>query len=74
MVEITVKNGKFQCKGITTRTKPNSFYPELAESVSYNFPTVTYNRNLLKINDFSLIPVSVFEQNKTKIVLEAKFN
>ena len=76
IVEITVKNGKFQCKGITTRTKPNSFYPESAESVSYNFPTFTYNHNLLIINDYSLIPVSVFvfEQNKTQIILEAYRN
>ena len=74
IVEITVKNGKFQCKGFATCTKPNSFYPELAESVSYNFPTFIYNRNLLKINDYYLIPVSVFEQNNTKIVLEAYRN
>jgi poly-gamma-glutamate synthesis protein (capsule biosynthesis protein) len=74
MVEITIKNGKYQCKGIATRTKPHSFYPELAESVSYNFPAVVYNRNLLSINNYSLIPVSVFEQNKAKIVLEAYRN
>jgi poly-gamma-glutamate synthesis protein (capsule biosynthesis protein) len=74
LVEITVKNGKYQCKGITTRTKPNSFYPELAESVSYNFPSFEYNRNLLIINDCSLFPISVFGNNKTKIVLEAYRN
>ena len=74
MVEITVKNGKFQCKGIMTRTKPNSFYPELTESVSYKFPAFAYNRKLLSISDFSLVPVSVFDQNKTKIVLEAYRN
>jgi poly-gamma-glutamate synthesis protein (capsule biosynthesis protein) len=74
IVEITIKNGKIQCKGITTRTKSNSFYPEMAESVSYNFPAVAYNRNLLSINDYSLVPVSIFEQNKTKIILEAYRN
>ena len=71
IVEITVKNGKYQCKGIITRTKPNSFYPELAEYVSYDFPSLDYNRKLLSINDCSLVPVSVFEQDRTKIVLEA---
>ena len=74
IVEITVKNGKYQCKGIMTRTSPNSFYPELAEYISYDFPSLAYNRKLLSINDFSLVPVSIFEQNKTKIVLEAYRN
>ena len=74
IVEITVKNGKFQCKGIATRTKPNSFYPELTETVLYDFPPLAYDRNLLSINDYLLVPVSVFEHNKTKIVLEAYRN
>jgi len=74
MVEITVKNGKYQCKGITTRTRPNSFFPEWTEFVPYDFPNLSYNRNLLNINDYLLVPVSVFEQNQTKIILEAYRN
>ena len=71
IVEITIKNGKYQCKGIATRTSPNSFYPELAELVSFDFPAFSCNHKLLNINGLSLIPVSVFEQNETKIVLQA---
>ena len=71
MVEITLKNGKYTCKGITTRTTPNSFYPEMATYISYNFPTLAYNRKLLSINEYSIVPVSVFEQNQSKIVLQA---
>jgi poly-gamma-glutamate synthesis protein (capsule biosynthesis protein) len=69
IAEITVKNGKFQCRGIITHTKPNSFYPAIEETVSYNFPSFTYNNNLLKINDLHLIPTSIFYQNQTGIVL-----
>ena len=71
MVEITVKNGKYHCKGILTHTKPYSFYPEATETVSFDFPAFSYNRNLLKINEYILIPVSVFEQNKSQTVLQA---
>jgi len=71
MVEVTIKNGKYQCNGIVTNTITNSFYPETEKIVSYDFPAFVYNRKLFCINDFSLIPVSIFEQTKTKIVLQA---
>ena len=73
MVEMSVKNGKYHCKGITTRTKPNSFYPETAETVSYDFPDFPYNRKLLQIKKYSLLPVPVFGQNKSQIVLQAYY-
>jgi poly-gamma-glutamate synthesis protein (capsule biosynthesis protein) len=73
IVKITVKNGKYECSGIATQTKPNSFYPVLTETISYPFSSLTYN-NLLCINDMMIVPVSVFEQNKTGIVLEGYRN
>jgi poly-gamma-glutamate synthesis protein (capsule biosynthesis protein) len=74
IVEVTVKNGKYQCKGIITHTKPNSFYPEWAASVSFDFPVFEYNSKLLTLNEYSFIPISVFEQNKTMVVLQAYCN
>ena len=74
MVEITLKSGKYTCKGIATRTATNSFYPEMATHVSYDFSAFSYNRNFFSINEYSLIPVSVFEQNQSKIILEAYHN
>ena len=71
MVEVTVKNGKYRCNGIRTRTRQNSFYPESAETVSYGFPAFSYQRKLLKIKGYSLVPRSVFEQNRSKTVLQA---
>ena len=71
IVEITVKNGKYRCAGIITNTASNSFYPKPAESVSFDFPAFTYNSNLFNINGYSLIPVSVFERNESRVVLEA---
>jgi poly-gamma-glutamate synthesis protein (capsule biosynthesis protein) len=70
IVEITIKNGKFKCRGITTRTKKNSYYPEIAETVSYPFPDVSCSDKLLNINDYTIIPASVFDENKPGIVLE----
>ena len=71
MVEITAKNGKYKCKGITTNTEENSFYPKTDTFVSFNFPAFEYNRKLFCINGLSLIPVSVFEQTQTKVILQA---
>ena len=84
IVELTVKNGKYQCKGIQTRTKPHSFYPEIfypetfdpesEASVSNPLPSLSYNSKLLNINGYDLVPVSVFEQDKTKIILQGYRN
>jgi poly-gamma-glutamate synthesis protein (capsule biosynthesis protein) len=71
IAEITLKNGKYKCKGIITHTKPNSFYPELEAFVSFDFPEFRYNHKLFNVNEYSLIPVSIFEQNNYRIVLQA---
>ena len=70
MVSIAIKNGKFTCKGITTRTAHNSFYPEISDQISYNYGTFTLNTHTLAIGDFNIRPKSVLQEGQYKIMLE----
>ena len=74
IAEVTIKKGKYNVKGITTHTKPHSFYPVAVETVDYNFPNHTYHQHPLRIHEYDLVPVSVFERNETKVVLRGYAN
>jgi len=71
IVEITIRAGSYECNGIITHTKANSFYPEIAGNKNYHFEILPLNNNALKVNNCTLKPLSVSENNQNKIVIEA---
>jgi len=71
IADIRIMDGKFRCAGIVTHTKQNSFYPEIRDSTDYPFAPVRYNITPLKINNYTLKPVSVTESKGNRIVLQA---
>jgi hypothetical protein len=70
IVEIKISEGRYECNGIITHTKVNSFYPEVVENKSY-FKDLSLNNHILRINDYTLKPFSISENNQNKIVIEA---
>ena len=71
IVDIRIQNGKYKCSGILTHTKYNSYYPEITDSVDFNFKTVPYRVTPLKINNYSIKPLSVSDGIDNRIVLQA---
>jgi poly-gamma-glutamate synthesis protein (capsule biosynthesis protein) len=71
IADIRIKDGKFRCAGIITHTKPNSFYPEIINSMNYPFAPVSFNITPLCINTYKLKPVSVTDNKGNRIVLQA---
>ncbi|MCX6236647.1 MAG: CapA family protein [Bacteroidia bacterium] len=71
MVGITIQNGQYQCEGITTHTKPNSFYPETGDTVHYKLEPLTFKKSTLTINNYTLKPISVSVNGQPKLILEA---
>ena len=74
VVEIKIKGGKFNCIGIKTHTSPQSFYPQITDTVDYKFAPFDYQKSTLKVNNYLLKPLSVLDSNKNKIVLQAYQN
>jgi hypothetical protein len=70
IVEIKISEGRYECNGIITHTKANSFYPEVVENKSY-FKDLSLNNHTLRINGYTLKPLSISEDNQNKIVIEA---
>jgi len=73
IVGITIENGKYRCDGIITRTKPNSFYPEIKENKNFGLPALSLRSKTLSINGYILKPISVSENGQPKIIFEAFF-
>jgi hypothetical protein len=71
IVDIRIQNGKFACTGYLTHTKQRSFYPEVTDSINFNFKSFDYKDTLLHLNNFILKPLSLVEENKNRIVLQA---
>ncbi|MBI4645818.1 MAG: CapA family protein [Bacteroidia bacterium] len=71
IAEIIIKKGKFQCAGHKTRTKKNSFFPELHECLDYKFKPIKYKRELLTVNNITLKPLSLIDDRENKTVLQA---
>ena len=74
IAEITIKDGHFQCGGFKTHTKPSSFYPQITDTVSYNFPAFALKLGNLKINQYTLKPLSVKGKGDGKTILQAYCN
>lgn len=74
MVDIRIQNGKFSCSGIITHTRRNSFYPEITDTMDYVFGSIPYRDSLLRVNDYTLKPVSVSDRMNHKIILQAYQN
>jgi len=73
MVKIKIRDNKFECGGMLTHTKKNSFYPEIIETNSreYMFKPLPLNDNKLKIKDYTLKPASLTINNQQRTILEA---
>lgn len=71
IVDLRIRNGGFSCNGIITHTKPNSFYPEITDSIDYKFEPVKYRSTPFSINGFSFKPLSVSEGDDNRIILKA---
>jgi len=71
MVDITIQNGQYQCKGIMTHTKRNSFYPETGDTLHYELMPLPLRKNTLSVNNYTLKPISVLVNGQPKLILEA---
>ncbi len=71
IADIRIRDGKFRCAGNVTHTKRNSFYPEITDRIDYPFAPVPYTITPLKINDYTLKPVSESNSKGNRIVLQA---
>ena len=71
IVDIRIQNGKFNCTGILTHTKYNSYYPEITDSIDFNFKPILYRVTPLKINNYTIKPLSVSDGIDNRIVLQA---
>jgi len=74
IVDIRVKNGKFTCNGISTHTAPQSFYPQIFDTINYKFAPFEYRKTTLSANYYSLIPESVMDGLNSKTILHAYKN
>ena len=71
IVEIYIKDGVYRCNGIKTRTRKNSFYPEIKENIDFKFSLITYKHNYLRIHDYNIKPLSIVDINGNKTILQA---
>lgn len=74
MADIRIHNGKVSCKGIITHTKPHSFYPVIIDCIDFKFEPIQLRSSPLKVSNYTLKPLSVVEDNKNRIVLQAYQN
>ena len=71
MVECSISNDGFVCKGLLTHTDTNSFFPIVIGDTNYNFPPVPLH-NPISISTISLRQVATDE--KGRIILEASID
>ncbi len=71
MIQCSINNGSFECKGILTHTGRNSFFPEVIGDTDYSFPSVPLH-NTLNISGITLRQVLTDE--KGRIIIEASSN
>lgn len=71
IADVRILNGKISCNGINTHTKPHSFYPVISNSVDYKFDPIHYKDIPLRVSNYTLKPLSVFQDDKNRIVLQA---
>jgi poly-gamma-glutamate synthesis protein (capsule biosynthesis protein) len=71
MVNITIQDGQYECEGIISHTKYNSFYPEMEDTVEYKLKSLPLRKNTLSINDYALKPISVSVNSQPKLIIEA---
>ncbi|MCX6234432.1 MAG: CapA family protein [Bacteroidetes bacterium] len=71
IADISIRNGKYQCNGIITHTKANSFYPEITENRNFNLKPLSLRSSMIHINGFTLKPLSISDSCQDKIILEA---
>lgn len=71
IVDVTIENGNYRCDGIITHTKQNSFYPQIIENKNFRLTSLSLRSKTLSINEYTLKPISVSENNQSKIILEA---
>lgn len=74
IVDIRVKGGKFICNGISTHTAPQSFYPQISDTINYKFAPFEYRKTTLSANNYSFIPESVMDGLNSKTILHAYKN
>jgi poly-gamma-glutamate synthesis protein (capsule biosynthesis protein) len=71
IADIRIQNGKYSCNGIITKTKANSFYPEINETRNFDFNSIPLRNNPLKIDNYILKPLSISDSSQNRTILEA---
>jgi len=71
IADIRIHDGKYICNGIITHAKANSFYPEINETKNFEFKPLPLRNNFLKIDNFTLKPLSISDNSQNRTVLEA---
>lgn len=69
IADIRLKNGKIYCSALKTRTQPNSFYPEVFDSLNLEIDSIKYKKDFFMINNLKLIPHTIDSENK--IIIQA---
>jgi len=74
IADIQIKDGSISCNGIFTHTQHNSFYPEISDTIKYDFKSIPYRASSLSINGYNLKPKSFEDNGENKIILQAYQN
>jgi hypothetical protein len=74
IAEIIIDKNTYQCNGIKTHTKQNSFYPTMLDNSSFNVGDFEYNIESLAIDKYTIRPLSVFKGDEDMIILQAVQN
>ncbi|MEN6459853.1 MAG: CapA family protein [Syntrophomonas sp.] len=74
IVDLFIHKNKFNCSGIITHTKVDSYYPKIIETKNFKFKPFQFRDSPFKINDYILKPVSVSENHQNRTVLRAYRN
>jgi poly-gamma-glutamate synthesis protein (capsule biosynthesis protein) len=67
IAEIVIKNNRYHCSALKTKTKKNSFYPILDGKYPFESKPQLL-RALLKISGYTIIPQSIPEKNQTVLL------
>jgi poly-gamma-glutamate synthesis protein (capsule biosynthesis protein) len=70
IVDLRIGKGNYKFNGIITHTKANSFYPVITDYTNYHLKCLPINNNTVKINGYTLKPLSTVDSNQNKIVIE----
>ncbi len=71
IADIRIRKGKCTCSGIITHTKPDSFYPGISSYETYHLNPVPLYCKTVRLNGYSIRPVSVSDSTGNNLVLEA---